>query len=79
MVKLALVNEKLQMTLDREQEKCETIEEDLSTTAGSLKKQLRDESHARTVLQVGIFALISLVNTHFICHERAFYFGTSDL
>ena len=62
-MKLALVNEKLQMTLEREQEKCETIEEDLSTNAGSLKKQLRDEAHARTVLQVGIFALIYILNS----------------
>ncbi len=51
--KVKLVNEKLVTTVEREKEKCERIEEDLRTTADSLKKQLKDEAHARMVLQVG--------------------------
>ncbi|XP_065062478.1 coiled-coil domain-containing protein 178-like [Rhopilema esculentum] len=57
--KVRLVHDKLTTTLEREREKCERIEEDLKTTADSLKKQLKDESHARTVLQARITADIS--------------------
>ena len=53
--KLTIVHDKLQTTLDREREKCEKTEEDLKTTADSLKKQLKDEAHARTVLQVSFY------------------------
>ncbi len=49
-----LVNEKLVTTVEREREKSERIEEDLRTTADSLKKQLKDEAHARMVLQVSL-------------------------
>lgn len=53
---LTLVYEKLQETLENEREKCEKTEEDLKTTSESLKKQLKDEAHARTVLQARIAA-----------------------
>eukprot|EP00794_Sanderia_malayensis_P004758 gene4758-5384_t len=54
--KVKLVNEKLVTTVEREKEKCETVEDDLRTTADSLKKQLKDEAHARMVLQARIAA-----------------------
>eukprot|EP00112_Aurelia_sp_Birch-Aquarium-sp1_P003012 Seg1338.1 transcript_id=Seg1338.1/GoldUCD/mRNA.D3Y31 product="Coiled-coil domain-containing protein 178" protein_id=Seg1338.1/GoldUCD/D3Y31 len=54
--KVQLVHDKLEVTLAKDREKCEKIEEDLKTTADSLKKQLKDEAHARTVLQARIAA-----------------------
>lgn len=51
--KVEVLNSNLVESLVIQKEEVMTVEESLKTTADSLKKQLKDEAHARTVLQVG--------------------------
>ena len=50
--KVEVLNNNLVESLIIQREEVMTVEESLKTTADSLKKQLKDEAHARTVLQV---------------------------
>ena len=50
--KVEVLHTDLVETLDVKKEEVMGVEESLKTTADALKKQLKDEAHARTVLQV---------------------------
>lgn len=50
--KVEVLHSNLVETLVVKKEEVMGVEESLKTTADALKKQLKDEAHARTVLQV---------------------------
>ena len=50
--KVQVLHNNLLQTLVSKREEVTSTEESLKTTADALKKQVKDEAHARTVLQV---------------------------
>ena len=64
---MRLVQEKLVANADREKENCERVEDDLRTAADALRKQLKDETHSRTVLKVIYICTILCLSVCSLC------------